>query len=220
MTSLAILIPARYDSTRFPGKPLADLGGTPMVERVYNTCVESGLDTYVLTDDERIGTLFNSDNVIYSDQEFHNGTERCAYASGMLPYDAFINVQGDMPDVTVDMINRVGQLAPTGLITAWTEMPELLQSDPNCVKIVHNNIIAHWCGRGLTTGDRHIGIYGYPKDLLAQYGHKPDRYETHERLEQLRWLADGHRLRVRRVDFNGIEINTPEDARVWNESSR
>lgn len=217
MTSTAILIPARYDSTRFPGKPLVELDGVPMIKRVYDTCAQSGLDTYILTDDERIGTLFHTDCVIYSDQDFANGTERCSYASGMLPYDAFINVQGDMPDVTVEMINRVQEIVHQGVVTLWTDMSKELQSDPNCVKVVHNHVIAHWFGRGLTLGDQHLGVYGYTKEMLEKYGTRQDKYENHEGLEQLRWISMGHRVRLRKVDFNGIEINTPEDVRKWHD---
>ncbi len=220
MTSTAILIPVRYDSTRFPGKPLADLNGIPMIRRVYDTCIESGLDTYILTDDERIGTLFDPDCVIYSDQDFANGTERCAYASGILPYDTFLNVQGDMPDVTTEMIERVKNIIPqSGVSTAWTEMKKNLQSDPNSVKLVHNNVYAHWFGRGITYGSHHLGIYGYSRAALARYPlYNVSQHEDIEKLEQLRWINNNWKIAVTRVDFDGIEINTPEDMENWNES--
>ena len=110
MSNTAIVIPARYDSTRFPGKPLCMLDGKTMIERVYERCKESGLDTYVLTDNMQIGGIFGWD-VCWIDQtkRYENGTERCAGAiDGELlsKYDTFINVQGDMPDVTVEMIEK------------------------------------------------------------------------------------------------------------------
>ena len=109
MTSSAILIPARYASTRFPGKPLAMLDGVSMIRRVFRTCVDSGFDTYVLTDDERIYDEIGPHCYI-DDEEYDNGTERCGGAVNKWDkldnYDQFINVQGDMPDVTKQMIER------------------------------------------------------------------------------------------------------------------
>ena len=220
MTSTAILIPARYGSTRFPGKPLVELDGVPMVKRVYDACVASELPTYVLTDDLRIFELFGSNNCWIDQTDYANGTERCAGAiknDFFKHYDCFINVQGDMPDVTAEMIYRVDEIVDQGVVTLWTDMSKELQSDPNCVKVVHNNVRAHWFGRGLTLGDQHLGVYGYTREMLEKYGTKQDKYENHEGLEQLRWIAMGHKVYLRKVTFNGIEINTPEDAEKWNE---
>ena len=106
MTSTAILIPARYDSKRFPGKPLVDLGGVPMIKRVFNICKSTGLDTYVLTDDMRISHLFEERQCwIDQTKEFANGTERCAAAATdanfikyIGNYDNFINVTDYLTD--------------------------------------------------------------------------------------------------------------------------
>ena len=109
MKSTAILIPARYGSTRYPGKPLVDLGGTPMIQRVFDTCWNAGFDTYVLTDDQRIADLVPSNRVYIDKEDYANGTERCAgsiEARVFDEYDNFINVQGDMPDVTLDIIKQ------------------------------------------------------------------------------------------------------------------
>lgn len=105
MKDLAILIPARYNSSRFPGKMLELFDGIPLVRRVYNTCVSTGIDTYVLTDDERIASVVP--NSIMTSSECANGTERCASVVDRLDYSSFINVQGDMIDVTPNMINRL-----------------------------------------------------------------------------------------------------------------
>ena len=124
-----------------------------------------------------------------------------------------------MPDVTIEMIDRVAVNTPmSGVVTAWTEMDSQLQSDPNSVKIVHNNVYACWFGRGLTLGDHHLGIYGYTKKALLDYGQQPSKYEKHEGLEQLRWFEKFYKIGVTKVDFDGIEINTPEDMEKWNES--
>ena len=219
MKSTAILIPARYESSRFPGKPLCNLGGLPMVRRVYDTCIESGFDTFVLTDHRKVAHAIPFKDVIYDNREFNNGTERCAAAAKGLQYDQYINVQGDMPDVTVEMINRIHVNIPiSGVATAWTEMDPELQKDPNSVKVVHNNVFAHWFGRGLTLGAHHLGIYGYSKKALAMYRTRPSQYELNEGLEQLRWYELNFRVAVTRVDFDGMEINTPEDMEKWNES--
>ena len=225
MKQTAILIPARFGSSRFEGKPLVDLGGMTMIERVYKACVGTGLDTYVLTDDMRIFNLFG-ERMCWVDQrvEYANGTERCAGAISdknftryLGDYDQYINVQGDMPDVTVEMIKRIEtNIKMSGVVTAWTEMDPALQSDPNSVKVVHNNVFAHWFGRGLTCGSRHLGIYGYTRKALAAYRTTPSNYESHEGLEQLRWYNLNYKVGVTRVDFDGIEINTPDDARKWN----
>lgn len=189
-----------------------------MIERVYDTCLRSGFDTFVLTDDERIAEVIGAGTII-DKSDYNNGTERCAAAANHLNYDQFINVQCDMPDVTVEMIKRIDiNTKITGVVTAWTEMDPLLQSDPNTVKVVHNNAFAHWFGRGITCGAHHLGIYGYTKEALAMYRSSPSKYELHEGLEQLRWYHLNQRVAITRCNFDGIEINTPEDMEKWNES--
>ena len=104
MKSTAILIPARYGSTRFPGKPLELLDSVPMIRRVADAARESGLPVYVLTDDQRVANCVNDAYTVLIDEtDYDNGTERCAGAlkqDYLDKYDTFINVQGDMPDVT------------------------------------------------------------------------------------------------------------------------
>lgn len=222
MTSTAILIPARYNSSRFPGKPLCDLGGKTMIERVYETCAETGLDTYVLTDDLSIALLFNDNNCRVDTEEYNNGTERCAGALKLIKkYDQYINVQGDMPDVTADMIETTRiQLNQYKVSTVCTMMPKEEQNNPNSVKLVRGNDKCLWFGRGMTGyGDWHLGIYGYQREALQSYPNLIDtREERIEKLEQLRWLKNGWDIGVLPVTFSGIEINTPEDVRKWYES--
>lgn len=220
----AILIPARYGSTRFQGKPLCDLGGKTMIERVYEKCKETGLDTYVLTDDMRVARLFDWETC-WIDQSipFENGTERCAGAINgdlLKSYDKFINVQGDMPDVTTEMIEKVEwHLKNYNITSVFTDMPSDMQNDPNSVKMVRSGDKALWFGRGMTGyGDWHLGIYGYRRNALQWYSSYPvEMEEKVEKLEQLRWLKAGWDIGVLRVDFNGIEINTPEDMENWND---
>ena len=221
--STAILIPARYGSTRLPGKPLVMLDGVPMIKRVYDACTASKLPTYVLTDDMRIFELFGSNICWIEETDYANGTERCAGAIKndlFSKYDKFINVQGDMPDVTVEMIERcVEWLKYYNLSTVFAKMPEELQNDPNSVKMVRAGDQALWFGRGMTGyGEWHLGVYGYKRNALELYNTlEVTQEEQVEKLEQLRWLKAGWQMGCSCVEFNGIEINSPEDLEVWNE---
>ena len=221
MKSTAILIPARYGSTRFPGKPLALLDNVPMIKRVFDAASKSGLPTYVLTDDTRIADMFEQHQVIIDLAEYENGTERCAGAVAMRTldeFDQFINVQGDMPDVTIDMIAKAQlQLKYYPVSTVFTDMPEEQQNDPNSVKMVRAGDQALWFGRGMTGyGDWHLGVYGYRKNALQCYPNmQVEKEERVEKLEQLRWLKSGWQIGCLSVYFNGVEINSPEDVDTW-----
>ena len=225
MTSSAILIPARYNSTRLPGKPLAMLDGVPMIKRVYDACVASKIPTYVLTDDVRIASVFQNTSVIIDDTDYANGTERCAGAiklDYMQKYDKFINVQGDMPDVTLEMIEKcIFSLKHYPVSTVFTQMPEDKQNDPNSVKMVRAGDNALWFGRGMTGyGDWHLGVYGYKRNPLEMYTNLPvEREEEVEKLEQLRWLKNGWQVGCLSVYYNGVEINSPEDVEEWHKKN-
>ena len=217
----AVVIPARLDSTRFPNKMLAELNGVPLIKCVYEKCKQSGLSTYVVTPDEKIKDVIGENTILVGDAE--NGTERCALASEYINYSNFINVQGDMPDITPDIINKVmNGLENYDVVTAYSKMPEGLRNDPNSVKIIHNGKTAKWFGRGITGyGDHHLGIYGYKNYILENYTNlKIYPEENIERLEQLRWIQNDVKLGVVEVEFNGIEINTEEDLNKWQEQNR
>jgi len=220
MTSYAILIPARIGSTRFPNKPLAMLNGVPLVNRVYNKCTATGIDTYVITDSRKVAHQIPYANVIYTDDAM-NGTERCGISlrqEKLKNYTHFINVQGDMPDITEDIILSVKQqLENYNVVTAYTEMPDEMKNDPNSVKLIRTGDRALWFGRGTTGyGDWHIGIYGYTREALEQYPTLDVPIEEElEGLEQLRWLKNGWQIHCSSVQFNGVEINSPEDVELW-----
>ena len=221
MTSSAILIPARYGSTRFPGKPLIELDGVPMIKRVYDACTASKIPTYVLTDDQRIYNVIGA-NCLIDQREYENGTERCAGAVAKFDildrYNQFINVQGDMPDVTLECIEKcLWHLKNYPVTTVFTSMPKAMQNDPNSVKMVRAADQALWFGRGLTGyGDWHLGVYGYKRNPLEMYSRlEVTQEETVEKLEQLRWLKGGWQIGCLGVQFNGTEINTPEDVKTW-----
>ena len=225
MTSTAILIPARYGSTRFPGKPLISLDNIPMIRRVFERCRKTGLDTYVLTDDKRIADKFQPHQVIIDLEDYENGTERCAGAVAMRTlddYDQFINVQGDMPDVTAELIEKcIASLSQYQVSTVYTAMPSKMQNDPNSVKMVRAGDQALWFGRGMTGyGEWHLGVYGYHKQALQAYPHLlVEAEERIEKLEQLRWLKNGWQIGCTSVYFNGVEINTPEDVETWQQKN-
>ena len=230
MTSSAILIPARYNSTRLPGKPLCMLDGVPMIKRVYDACVASKIPTYVLTDDQRIFDLFGP-RVCWIDQEheYKNGTERCAGAINdpnfkkyFGEYTEILNVQGDMPDVTQYMITQtLWHLKHYSVTTMFANMPKEQQQDPNSVKMVRAGDQALWFGRGMTGyGDWHLGVYGYRRNALEMYPtlEVPEE-EDIEQLEQLRWLKNGWQIGCLSVQYNGVEINSPEDIDLWHKTN-
>jgi 3-deoxy-manno-octulosonate cytidylyltransferase (CMP-KDO synthetase) len=226
MTSTVILIPARYGSTRLPGKPLIELGGKTMIERVVDACKETGLTTVVLTDDIRIHKkVMNKCMCILHHDDYQNGTERCAGAISdewLKTQKHFINVQGDMPDVTPDMIFAIKDLLDNGadVATVYTEMAPELKADPNAVKMIKGTINAQWFGRGFTYGHHHLGVYGYSKEALQVYPIlKKSEEEDIEKLEQLRWLKNGWQIAVSSVQYNGMEINSPEDVKVWQDKN-
>ncbi len=225
MTSSAILIPARYNSTRFPGKPLAMLDGVPMIKRVYDACSASNIPTYVLTDDDRIANVFQNTSVLIDYYPYENGTERCAGAlkqDYMNKYDHFINVQGDMPDVTVPMIEQcLESLKYYPISTVWTNMPKEMQDDPNSVKMVRAGDQSLWFGRGMTGyGEWHLGVYGYKRNPLELYHDLEITVEEEtEKLEQLRWLKSGWQIGCSHVYFKGTEINSPEDVDIWHQQN-
>ena len=219
----AILIPARYNSSRFPGKALAPLNGVPMVRRVYERCRATGFDTYVLTDDERIAALFEDGVAVMTSPDHENGTSRCIEVMlDRLKYRRYINVQGDIPDITADIIKKVESALDVNYVaTAYTDMCEQDQHDPNVVKLLHNDRYAHWFLRAaLSYGSRHLGVYGYRDIAKMMYPETQTRFESIEKLEQLRWLDCGVRVGVVKVDFDGVEINSPEDAVCWHEKNR
>jgi len=222
VNNIAIFIPARYGSTRYPGKPLTLLNVEPMIQKVFNTCWNAGFDTYVLTDDQRIADLIPKKYCYIDKTDYANGTERCAGAvlNNMFDdYDQFINVQGDMPDVTIDVIKQAMlSLNHFDVGTVYTSMPKEKQDDPNSVKMIRNsNNEALWFGRGFTGyGDWHLGVYSYTRTALQVYNDlRVYPEEQKEQLEQLRWLKNGWQIVCYPVNFKGVEINTPEDVLEW-----
>jgi 3-deoxy-manno-octulosonate cytidylyltransferase (CMP-KDO synthetase) len=211
----AILIPARLESKRYPNKPLVELNGIPMIKKIFDICNQTDYDTYVVTDSEEIASQVP--NYVMTGKA-SNGTERCAMAAKQLNYGNFVNVQGDMPDITTKMIDSVVEyLKYYPIATLYADMPKIQQDEPSTVKMVRAGDKALWFGRGMTGyGEWHLGIYAYRNDALNLYPSlEITQEEKVEKLEQLRWLKAGWEIGCTRVDFDGIEINTKEDLRKW-----
>jgi len=217
----AILIPARLESERYPNKMLVDIGGKSLIKHVYDKCKETGIDTYVITDSEEIAK-----EVEYSiiTGKADNGTERCCktmkgfYDLNMILYDYFINVQGDMIDITENMIRSAHSKLDKYLVsTIFTDMPGDKLQDKNTVKMISNGDEAHWfCRASLEYGYHHLGVYGYTKEAANLYIDSVQySAEKKEKLEQLRWIQNGVRIGAEYVPDNCIEINTPEDLAEW-----
>ena len=211
----AILIPARYQSSRYPGKMLAEVNGKPLIRHVFDICNQTDHHVMVLTDHEDIEKQVP--NFVMTG-EADNGTERCCDAIQGMGFSQYVNVQGDMPDITSAMIEKcIEHLSKYSVTTLYTTMPKEKQNDPNTVKMIRAKDQALWFGRGMTGyGDWHLGIYGYTATALRMYKKLEIPDEEHiEKLEQLRWLKNGWQIGCLNVNFNGVEINTPEDLKEW-----
>ncbi len=234
------IIPARYASSRFPGKPLAVIGGMTMIERVYRQASEVLDDVRVATDDQRISdavTAFGGRTVMTSSLH-RSGTDRCAEAAGIITdgtADAgtvIINIQGDEPFIRPEQIRSLTDcFADSGVMIATlirkvTAGEDL--SDPNQPKVVvSNNMDAiffsrsvipffrdaprdEWTGRH--TYYKHLGLYGYRVPTLMAITSLPQSpLELAESLEQLRWLENGYTIRCAVTPWESIGIDTPGD---------
>jgi len=228
VTSTAILIPARYESTRFSGKPLCDLAGYPMIRRVADAASKSGYPVYVLTDDTRVANCVSDTYPVIIDKStYTNGTERCSGAVNtteeLKTYEHIINVQGDMPDVSIEMIEEcISGLNNYQVSTVYTTMPNEERLNPNSVKCILSRDRVLWMARGIVGyGAWHLGVYGYKAEILRRYNGLPTtEEEILESLEQLRWLKNDINIGALPVRFEGVEINTVEDLHRWRENAR
>lgn len=238
MKFLAI-IPARYASTRFEGKPLADLGGQTVIERCYRRVKSAVEDVVVATDDLRILHAVEAfgGKAVMTSTAHRSGTDRCLEAYEKLGIDAdiIINVQGDEPFIDPEQIrqlmgcfdNHTTQIATLALPYPKTGSYEELEN-PNRPKVVMDadgnallfsrSVIPYMRGveRSLwpSKGEyfTHIGMYAFRSEILKEICHLPQsRLELDESLEQLRWLENGYRIRVGITNRQTIGIDTPAD---------
>ena len=232
------IIPARYGSTRFPGKPLAKIGDKTMIRRTYEQVLKSSLDDVVVaTDDQRIfdEVLAFGGKAVMTRADHKSGTDRCREALDLMGggFDAVVNIQGDEPFIDPEMIDQVTDLIrrdDTCLATLAKKItdPSMLDN-PNVVKVVFNTQgnalyfsrhplpFVRGCERNQwlekTDYFRHIGIYAYKADTLRAIASMPmGRLEQAESLEQLRWLENGLPIRVAITKCDdSIGIDTPQD---------
>ena len=234
------IIPARYASTRFPGKPLHLIAGKPLIQRVAEQCqlATSLSEIIVATDDERIAQVARQFvRVEMTRSEHPSGSDRIAEVAARLDCDAIVNIQGDEPLIDPAVINAVARaLDRESMSTAATTIKDEREYDnPNVVKVIVNT-----AGRALYFSRRtipflreaanrpvneqlaafpflkHLGIYGYRRKTLLELVKYPvSRLENAEKLEQLRALDHGINIAVEIVDYDSVGVDMPEDvARV------
>ena len=230
------IIPARYASTRYPGKPLAILGGKTVIQRVYEQVKSVLDDVYVATDDDRIYSTVTGfgGKAVMTRADHKSGTDRIEEAAEKIGLDAdvIINVQGDEPFIQPSQIKTLMQLfdAPETQIGTLGKPFESIDAveNPNSPKIVTDNRgFALYFSRSTIPFIRgkerdrwfgeypflkHLGVYAYRREVLAEVTKLPmSSLEKAESLEQLRWLQNGYRIRVGLTDIETVGIDTPED---------
>lgn len=232
------IIPARYQSTRFPGKPLVLLNGKPIIQWVYENARKALNEVYVATDDERIYQAVEAfgGKAVYTSANHQSGTDRCAEAAQQLsktvPVDVVINIQGDEPFIRPEQIEGLKACFDT----LDTEIATLIKPISNVEEIININrpkvvinqknealyfsrspipfirgyAVEEWLGQ--SNFYSHIGMYAYRYDVLLELTKLPvGLLEKAESLEQLRWLENGYRIKTALTTFENIGIDTPED---------
>ncbi len=231
------IIPARFRSVRFPGKPLALINGKPMIRWVVDQAEKALENVWVATDHEDIFNAVKSfgGKVLMTSPDHQSGTDRCAEAasrlSGEVDFEVVINIQGDEPFIRPEQIRELMSCFTPGvgiatLIRKITSADDL--ENPNKPKVVvdksgealyfSRSVIPFLRGAGRNEWVTshvfwaHIGMYGYHRNVLQQLTKlTPSTLEMAESLEQLRWLENGFRIKTAETGFHGIGIDTPED---------
>lgn len=225
MRTLAI-IPARYNSSRFPGKPLIDINGKSMIRRVYEQVMLTSVSKIIVaTDDFRIADEvqeFGGEYVMTSSNHLC-GTDRCIEVlSELSQYTHVINIQGDEPFINPQQIKQIDyhfQMNPDSSIITLAKKIEdkSLYQNPNCVKVQFNkeNIATSFERIVEDTKQdvfKHIGIYGFKSEILLELGNLAiSENEKNLKLEQLRWTDNGYDITVLPTQYESISIDTPED---------
>ncbi len=240
MIKYLALIPARYASTRFPAKPLADILGKPMIQHVYERAARLFEHCYVATDDTRIAdavTAFGG-NVVMTSTEHRSGTDRCrealekVSAETGIEFDVVVNIQGDEPYIQTEQLELIKScFADSNTQIATLVKPFSADEDifnPNLPKVVLNaRSEAMYFSRSpipylrnlpqeewqsAHTYLKHIGLYAYKSNILKEITSlEAGELEKLESLEQLRWLENGYKIKVAKTEFESYAIDTPED---------
>lgn len=240
MASFLAIIPARYASTRFPGKPLADIGGISMIQRVYHRAANSMENVVVATDDERILSAVEQfgGKAVMTSSNHQSGTDRCAEALNIFEtknkkdIDIVINIQGDEPFIRRDQIFLLKNCFEDGATQIATLIKEIhnevILEDPNRPKVVidkygfalffSRSSIPYM--RNIKKGEwhsahvfyQHIGMYAYRSSILREITQLPQsKLEIAESLEQLRWLENNYKIKTAVTEYETFGIDTPED---------
>jgi len=234
------IIPARYASTRFPGKPLVDIGGKTMIQRVYEQASQSLSEVYIATDDARIEKAVSDFNgkVIMTSDLHKSGTDRCSEALIKIVqktghnFDVVVNIQGDEPFIQPEQINKLIQCFDDPATDIATLVMVVKDSkdlfNPNHVKVVLNKSKkALYFSRSIIPYIRnieqdkwaesynylkHIGIYAYKSSVLKEITNlSSSSLEMAESLEQNRWLENGYTIRTELTEYESYSIDSPED---------
>lgn len=232
------IIPARYESTRFPGKPLVDIHGKSMLQRVYEQCQKSKLDRLVVaTDDERIvaHVITFGAEVILTASSHKSGTDRIAEAADKLNLQddgIVVNIQGDEPFIHPEDINLLAacfekQTTQIATLVKRINAIETLENRNNSKVVLNTKQEALYFSRapiphlkGFKKEDwlnhhtyfKHIGIYGFSTAVLKEITQLPSSIlEQKEGLEQLRWLENGYRIQTAETNSESIAVDCPED---------
>lgn len=232
------IIPARFQSTRFPGKPLVILGDKPIIQWVYENAKKALDEVYVATDDERIFQAVEAfgGKAVYTSPNHQSGTDRCAEAAQKvaekLNFDVVINIQGDEPFIRPEQIEGLKACFETPeteiatLIKPITnsseitninrpkvvinKLQEAMYFSRSSIPFVRDSQSQEWINRHKFYS--HVGMYAYRFDVLLELTSLPTGIlEKAESLEQLRWLENGYRIKTAQTTFENIGIDTPED---------
>jgi 3-deoxy-manno-octulosonate cytidylyltransferase (CMP-KDO synthetase) len=236
------IIPARYDSTRLPGKALREIGGVPMIVRVMRQArrAKSLARVIVATDDERIAQAVRAagGEAEMTSPAHQSGTDRIAEVARRIPADVYLNVQGDQPFIAPADLDALSAAmaadADLAMATLAAPIADLAEwRNPNKVKVVcGKNGDALYFSRGSipwprdggefpAAAQRHIGVYGYRRDFLLRFAAlEPGILEGIEKLEQLRALEHGYRIRVVESAAPSLEVDTPEDLELAEAAAR
>ena len=231
------VIPARYASTRLPGKPLSMIAGKPMIQHVYERACQAQLpdEVVVATDNELVeqAVIGFGGKAVMTSPDHPSGTDRLAEVALKYPdVDIIVNVQGDEPMIPPEIIDRLAEAfegdADLNMATMKVVMDEEDYDNPAAVKVVTDQHgYALYFSRSLMPYPRnkpegykvfkHVGIYAYRRNFLLKYAAlTPTPLERAESLEQLRALENGYKIKVLESDFRGIGVDTPEDLAAVN----
>jgi len=228
--NIVAVIPARYAATRFPGKLMQMLGKKTIIRHVYDNTVATGLfsDVFIVTDSDIIYKEIKENNgkAIMSKKEHESGSDRIAEAIAEMNVDIIVNVQGDEPFIKKEPLEKLVRIFNDDSIQVASLMRKISKeeaSSPNNVKVVTDRSgYALYFSRSIVPYQReekmnneyflHVGVYAYKKDALIGFTKLPQsKLEKIEKLEQLRYLENGIRIKMAETDYNNIAIDTPED---------